>query len=104
MGKKLTSSYHFYKLLAACNCFIKILLISEQAICIHYQAMLVHPDKNIGNEKASEAFMKLQNAYEVSFDSSTHSANLKTEFFLGVTLVIMIFPGSNGFHETKGIR
>lgn len=34
--------------------------------------MLVHPDKNMGNEKAAEAFKKLQNAYEVilviSFD------------------------------------
>lgn len=27
--------------------------------------MLVHPDKNMGNEKAVEAFKKLQNAYEV---------------------------------------
>ncbi|KAK8939902.1 hypothetical protein KSP40_PGU020633 [Platanthera guangdongensis] len=27
-------------------------------------AMLVHPDKNMGNEKAAEAFKKLQNAYE----------------------------------------
>lgn len=32
-------------------------------------AMLVHPDKNMGNEKAAEAFKKLQNAYEVLLDS-----------------------------------
>lgn len=31
-----------------------------------FQAMLVHPDKNMGNEKAAEAFKKLQNAYEVN--------------------------------------
>lgn len=29
--------------------------------------MLVHPDKNMGNEKAAEAFKKLQNAYEVMY-------------------------------------
>lgn len=26
----------------------------------------MHPDKNMGDEKAAEAFKKLQNAYEVS--------------------------------------
>jgi len=29
------------------------------------QAMLVHPDKNGGNDQAEEAFKRLQNAYEV---------------------------------------
>ncbi|KAG6431340.1 hypothetical protein SASPL_109419 [Salvia splendens] len=33
------------------------------------KAMLVHPDKNMGDEKAGEAFKKLQNAYEVLLDS-----------------------------------
>ncbi|PKA65702.1 Chaperone protein dnaJ 49 [Apostasia shenzhenica] len=33
------------------------------------KAMLVHPDKNMGNEKAAEAFKKLQNAYEILLDS-----------------------------------
>ncbi|XP_042055178.1 uncharacterized protein LOC121799777 [Salvia splendens] len=33
------------------------------------KAMLVHPDKNMGDEKAVEAFKKLQNAYEVLLDS-----------------------------------
>lgn len=36
------------------------------------KAMLVHPDKNMGNEKAAEAFKKLQNAYEVLLDSLKH--------------------------------
>ncbi|KAJ8767314.1 hypothetical protein K2173_017358 [Erythroxylum novogranatense] len=38
------------------------------------KAMLVHPDKNMGNEKAAEAFKKLQNAYEVLFDSLKRKA------------------------------
>lgn len=33
------------------------------------KAMLVHPDKNMGNEEAAEAFKRLQNAYEVLLDS-----------------------------------
>ncbi|XP_026430306.1 uncharacterized protein LOC113326845 [Papaver somniferum] len=33
------------------------------------KAMLVHPDKNMRDEKAVEAFEKLQNAYEVLLDS-----------------------------------
>ncbi|CAN6467294.1 unnamed protein product [Victoria cruziana] len=38
------------------------------------KAMLVHPDKNMGDEKAVEAFKKLQNAYEVLLDSIKRKA------------------------------
>ncbi|CAN1195138.1 Protein REGULATOR OF FATTY ACID COMPOSITION 3, chloroplastic [Linum perenne] len=38
------------------------------------KAMLVHPDKNMGNDKAAEAFKKLQNAYEILLDSSKQKA------------------------------
>ncbi|XP_054791250.1 uncharacterized protein LOC129296692 [Prosopis cineraria] len=38
------------------------------------KAMLVHPDKNMGDEKAAEAFKKLQNAYEVLMDSLKRKA------------------------------
>lgn len=47
-----------------------IVFLNEKTInkiFFFYQAMLVHPDKNMGNEKAAEAFKKLQNAYEVRF-------------------------------------
>ena len=36
--------------------------------------MLVHPNKNMGNEKAAEAFKKLQNAYEVLLNSLKQKA------------------------------
>ncbi|GLT98944.1 hypothetical protein SLE2022_164160 [Rubroshorea leprosula] len=38
------------------------------------KAMLVHPDKNKGDEKAAEAFKKLQNGYEVLLDSLKRKA------------------------------
>ncbi|KAI3423334.1 J domain-containing protein [Psidium guajava] len=38
------------------------------------KAMMVHPDKNQGNEKAAEAFKNLQNAYEVLLDSVKRKA------------------------------
>ncbi|KAE8076639.1 hypothetical protein FH972_015276 [Carpinus fangiana] len=44
-------------------------LTSEEEV-----AMLVHPDKNMGNEKAAEAFKKLQNAYEVLLDTLKRKA------------------------------
>ncbi|RZC87895.1 hypothetical protein C5167_004076 [Papaver somniferum] len=46
------------------------------------KAMLVHPDKNMRDEKAVEAFEKLQNAYEVLLDSLKR---LKEELTLNVT-------------------
>ncbi|KAL0889972.1 hypothetical protein Bca101_013955 [Brassica carinata] len=49
------------------------------------KAMLVHPDKNMGNEKAAEAFKKLQNAYEVLLDSvkrKSYDDELKREELL----------------------
>ncbi|XP_074557613.1 uncharacterized protein LOC141813550 [Curcuma longa] len=49
------------------------------------KAMLVHPDKNMGNNKAAEAFKKLQNGYEVLLDSlkrKTYDEELRKEEFL----------------------
>lgn len=49
------------------------------------KAMMVHPDKNMGNEKAAEAFKKLQNAYEVLLDSikrKSYDDELKREELL----------------------
>ncbi|KAK9084400.1 hypothetical protein Scep_030871 [Stephania cephalantha] len=51
------------------------------------KAMLVHPDKNMGNEKAAEAFKKLQNAYEVLLDSfkrKTYDDELRREELLNL--------------------
>ncbi|CAN8255646.1 unnamed protein product [Cochlearia groenlandica] len=49
------------------------------------KAMLVHPDKNMGNERAAEAFKKLQNAYEVLPDTikrKSYDDELKREELL----------------------
>ncbi|KAL5983422.1 hypothetical protein ACLOJK_017507 [Asimina triloba] len=48
----------------------------------HKKAILVHPDKHKGDERAVEAFKKLQNAYEVLNNSSklkSYDDKLKTE-------------------------
>lgn len=49
------------------------------------KAMMVHPDKHMGNEKAGEAFKKLQNAYEVLLDAvkrKSYDDELKREELL----------------------
>ncbi|CAI9771118.1 unnamed protein product [Fraxinus pennsylvanica] len=64
------------------------------------KAMLVHPDKNMGNEKAAEAFKKLQNAYEVLLDSvkrKEYDDELKREELLNFFRNIQ-----NGSQENKG--
>ncbi|KAL8139630.1 hypothetical protein V2J09_005651 [Rumex salicifolius] len=67
------------------------------------KAMLVHPDKNMGNEKAAEAFKKLQNAYEVLLDSLKRKAyddELRREELLNYLRRFQSIPqkkGRNGF-------
>jgi len=64
--------------------------------------MLVHPDKNMGNEKAVEAFKKLQNAYEVSFIYFAHTENLERKPFPDL-YGYCDFLDSNGFLEEKSL-
>lgn len=55
--------------------------------------MLVHPDKNMGNEKAVEAFKKLQNAYEVNplIPISFSSKLLLPSLIVGFTFLLRLF-------------
>ncbi|KAG0623873.1 hypothetical protein M758_3G207900 [Ceratodon purpureus] len=49
------------------------------------KAMLVHPDKNGGNDQAEEAFKRLQNAYEILLDAvkkKTYDEELRREDLL----------------------
>ncbi|XP_044499926.1 uncharacterized protein LOC123221220 [Mangifera indica] len=65
------------------------------------RAMLVHPDKNMGNEKAEEAFKKLQNAYEVLLDSLKRKAyddELRREELLNYFRSFQNVSQKNGRH------
>ncbi|KAG2721254.1 hypothetical protein I3760_02G072900 [Carya illinoinensis] len=65
------------------------------------KAMLVHPDKNMGNEKAAEAFKKLQNAYEVLLDSLKRKAyddELRKEELLNLFRRLQTTTQKNGGH------
>lgn len=65
------------------------------------KAMLVHPDKNMGNEKAAEAFKKLQNAYEVLLDSLKRKAyddELRREELLNCFRRFQTASQKNGRH------
>ncbi|CAO2821485.1 unnamed protein product [Amaranthus hypochondriacus] len=65
------------------------------------KAMLVHPDKNMGNEKAADAFKKLQNAYEVLLDSLKRKAyddELRREELLNYIYQFQGASHKNGQH------
>ncbi|XP_040990979.1 uncharacterized protein LOC121238209 [Juglans microcarpa x Juglans regia] len=65
------------------------------------KAMLVHPDKNMGNEKAAEAFKKLQNAYEVLLDTLKRKAyddELRREELLNLFRRFQNTSQKNGGH------
>ncbi|MED6209271.1 hypothetical protein PIB30_053128 [Stylosanthes scabra] len=69
------------------------------------KAMLVHPDKNMGNEKAAEAFKKLQNAYEILMDSLKRKAyddELRREELLSVFRRFHNDSQKNGRHGFFG--
>lgn len=69
------------------------------------KAMLVHPDKNMGNEKAVEAFKKLQNAYEVLLDSGKRKAyddELRKKELLNFFRGIQTRSQGNGRHNFFG--
>ncbi|XAR56964.1 hypothetical protein NMG60_11024945 [Bertholletia excelsa] len=69
------------------------------------KAMLVHPDKNMGNEKAAEAFKKLQNAYEVLLDSSKrkeYDDELRREELLKYFRRFQSASQKNGRHKFFG--
>ncbi|KAL6638193.1 hypothetical protein ACP70R_025765 [Stipagrostis hirtigluma subsp. patula] len=67
------------------------------------KAMLVHPDKNMGNDKAADAFKKLQNAYEVLLDSlkrKTYDDELRREELLNYFRRFQSVSQKNGRNGT----
>ncbi|XP_020266227.1 dnaJ homolog subfamily C member 14 isoform X2 [Asparagus officinalis] len=69
------------------------------------KAMLVHPDKNMGNEKAAEAFKKLQNAYEVLLDTlkrKTYDDELRREELLNYFRRFQGASSKTGKHNIFG--
>ncbi|WVZ61138.1 hypothetical protein U9M48_011056 [Paspalum notatum var. saurae] len=68
------------------------------------KAMLVHPDKNMGNDKAADAFKRLQNAYEVLLDSlkrKTYDDELRREELLDYLRRFQSVSQKNGRNSTS---
>lgn len=68
------------------------------------KAMMVHPDKNMGNEKAAEAFKKLQNAYEVLLDTlkrKTYDDELRREELLNYFRRFQTASQKNGMNNFR---
>lgn len=68
------------------------------------KAMLVHPDKNMTNDKAADAFKKLQNAYEVLLDSlkrKTYDDELRREELLDYLRRFQSVSQKNGRNITS---
>lgn len=63
----------------------------------------MHPDKNMGNEKAAEAFKKLQNAYEVNLFQRKFSCSFVFPIWLYCWIYDFLFLGSTRQSETKNI-
>ncbi|KAL2341631.1 hypothetical protein Fmac_009571 [Flemingia macrophylla] len=103
-----TSEDEVVRLLNCCDHYSALGLTRYQSIDVSIlkreyrkKAMLVHPDKNMGNEKAVEAFKKLQNAYEILMDSSKQKAyddELRREEILNVFRRFNDASRKNGKH------
>ncbi|XP_078435745.1 chaperone DnaJ-domain superfamily protein isoform X2 [Wolffia australiana] len=105
---ELTSEEEIVRLLNCSDHYSVLGLPRYEAIDASYlkkeyrkKAMLVHPDKNMGNEKAVEAFKKLQNAYEVLLDSlkrKTYDDELRREELLNYIRRLQTSSQKKGKH------